>query len=119
MIITLAILLIITTMNKVDVLQPVQNNVENLIGCEDYTYKFTLNVPAVVTFTVTKGNGIDPEGFFKVINAEGKYSTILHCGNNYHVVYSAEGYKNYEEDLIVKGFKPIWEENKLITLQKL
>jgi len=117
--IVMAILIVILLVNRIEPSRQIDQNVEGVIGCHDYTYKFSVNVPVLVKFFVTRNNGIDEDGFFKSISAEGNYSTILHCGNNYHVIYSAPGYKDYEEDMIVKGFKPIWEARKEITLAKL
>lgn len=115
----MALTIIILLVNRIEPSVPVEQNFDNMIGCHDYTYKFNINVPATVVFTVTKDNGIDEMGFFKSDNVEGNSSTILHCGNNYHVVYSSPGYKDYEEDMIVKGFKPIFEPRKEIILERL
>ena len=114
----LALLFVILLANRVSTEQNLDENIHNMIGCLDYDYKFNVSTPVEVKFYVTQSNGEDKEGFFKYEKAEGESSTVLHCGNNYHVVYSAEGYKDYEEDLVVKGFKPIFESTKQIVLEK-
>lgn len=120
----LALFFIISMVNKIDfkphssIPETVGLAVNDMIGCEDYSYKFDVNVPVNAIFYVTKSNGEDEMGFFKKIDALGNYSTILHCGNNYHVIYSAPGYKDYEEDIINTGFRPSWSEPKQIIMEK-
>lgn len=120
--IVLALMFIILLVNRIDTTKPIVQNIEkvtNVIGCQDYSYKFHTNVPVDVVFTVTKSNGEDALGFFKSISASGTYDTILHCGNDYHVVYSSPGYNSFEEDVSNTGFRPMFETTKQITLTKI
>ena len=112
-------MLVVLLVNRIEPTQTVQQNVNNMIGCLDYYYAFTINVPARVDFTVTKANRYDNLGPFKTIYSTTNYSTDLHCGNNYHVVFSAEGYKPFEEDIYTTGFRTLIPQTENINLQKL
>ena len=125
--IALALFFIISLVNNfqvkptTSVTDQVGLTVNNMIGCQDFMYTFQINVPAIVTFTVTKGNGVDEVGPFKLINADstGVTTTVLHCGNDYNVVYSAAGYKDLTENISITGFKPLIPTVKQINLEPL
>ena len=113
--IALALFFIISLVNNfqvkptTSVTDQVGLTVNNMIGCQDFMYTFQINVPAIVTFTVTKGNGVDEVG----------PTTVLHCGNDYNVVYSAAGYKDLTENISITGFKPLIPTVKQINLEPL
>jgi hypothetical protein len=117
--ITMALVLIIILVNRVEPTKSVSQNFNIVAGCHDFRYDFYVNVPAEVSFYVTKDNGIDPIGPFKVIESYQYDSTILHCGNDYRVTFTAAGFKTYEKDIFVNGFKPLTTEVDVITLEKL
>ena len=117
--IIMALLLIILFVNRVHPEKSIEQNFNIVMGCEDFEYNFYTNVPTEIDFSVTKSNGIDPVGPFKTIYVYQNDSTVLHCGNDYHVTYSAAGFKTYEDDIIVNGFKPILEGVKVINLDKI
>ena len=117
--IIMALIIIILLVNRIQPTKSIQQNVANMIGCEDYYYQFTINTPATVNFTVTKANGYDNLGPFKTIYSTQNYSTDLHCGNDYHAVFSAPGYKDFEEDIYTTGFRTLVPSTENINLQKL
>lgn len=117
--IIMALTIIILLVNRIDTSKPITQNVNSMIGCIDYTYSFKINVPAKVEFTVTKSNGYDKIGPFKTIYSTTDYSTDLHCGNDYHIVFSAEGYKDFEEDIYTTGFRPLVPNTENIKLEKI
>lgn len=119
-IIGLAIILIVVFANRVSTTKNIDENINSLIGCQDYSYVYDLNVPATMTFYVIEKNEEDKEGFFKVISAEEtEGSTVLHCGNEYYLIVHAEGYEDYTEKIPAAPFRPIIPEVHKIVLEKL
>lgn len=118
-IIGIVILLIILLFNRVNTKETFSVNVGDIIGCMDYRYIYKLNVPAIMTFYVIEKNEKDEEGFFKMITAEEtEGSTILHCGNEYFLIVSAYGYKEYTEKIPAASFRPLIPEVHEINLEK-
>jgi hypothetical protein len=91
--------------------------VANVIGCEDYIYRIDLNAVPTHLYIVTTETG--KEEFFKTDDAYvTHFDTILHCGHNYKIVYSSEGYEDYTEEFDVSKYINPTSQYKSINLIK-